>query len=63
MTVESPLVIVTRKLPEAVETRLMELFDAQFNPKTTAWPAPSWSNGKTADVLVPTVTTGSTAAC
>ena len=28
---ERPLVIVTRKLPEVVETRLRELFDARLN--------------------------------
>ena len=27
-----PLVIVTRKLPDAIETRMMELFDARLNP-------------------------------
>ncbi len=26
-----PLVIITRKLPEAVETRMRELFDARLN--------------------------------
>ena len=28
---KKPLVIVTRKLPEAVETRMRELFDARLN--------------------------------
>ena len=31
MTKKKPLVIVTRKLPEAIETRMMELFDARLN--------------------------------
>jgi glyoxylate reductase len=31
MPVKKPLVIVTRKLPEAVETRMRELFDARLN--------------------------------
>ena len=29
--IKKPLVIVTRKLPEAVETRMRELFDARLN--------------------------------
>ena len=29
-----PLVIVTRKLPEPVETRMRELFDARLNETT-----------------------------
>ena len=28
---KKPLVIVTRKLPDAIETRLMELFDTRLN--------------------------------
>ena len=28
---QKPLVIVTRKLPEIVETRMRELFDARLN--------------------------------
>ena len=31
MAARKPLVIVTRKLPEAVETRMRELFDARLN--------------------------------
>ena len=31
MVAKKPLVIVTRKLPEAVETRMRELFDARLN--------------------------------
>ena len=31
MPPQKPLVIVTRKLPDAIETRMMELFDARLN--------------------------------
>jgi glyoxylate reductase len=52
-----PLVIVTRKLPEPVESRMRELFDARFNesdrPMTHAELVESI---RAADVLVPTVT-------
>ena len=52
-----PLVVVTRKLPERVETRMCELFDAQLNlddrPMSQADLAEAM---KTADVLVPTIT-------
>ena len=52
-----PLVVVTRKLPDTVETRMRELFDAQLNlddkPMTQAELTEAV---KTADVLVPTVT-------
>ena len=54
---KKPLVIVTRKLPERVETRMRELFDARLNlddkPMTQAELAEAV---KVADVLVPTVT-------
>src|SRR6186713_1098673 len=54
---KKPLVIVTRKLPDSVETRMRELFDAQLNlgdkPMSQAELAAA---AKTADVLVPTVT-------
>ena len=54
---KKPLVIVTRKLPDRVETRMRELFDARLNlddkPMTQAELAEAV---KTADVLVPTVT-------
>ncbi len=52
-----PLVVVTRKLPDTVETRMRELFDARLNlddkPMTQAELVEAV---KTADVLVPTVT-------
>src|SRR6266516_5377637 len=51
------LVVVTRKLPDSIETRMRELFDARLNlddkPKTAAELA---ETVKSADVLVPTVT-------
>jgi glyoxylate reductase len=54
---KKPLVIVTRKLPEAVETRMRELFDARLNvddqPMSQAQLAEAV---RVADVLVPTVT-------
>ncbi len=52
-----PIVIVTRKLPDVVETRMRELFDARLNvddmPMTRAEITEAL---KIADVLVPTVT-------
>jgi len=54
---KKPLVIVTRKLPDSVETRMRELFDARLNlddePMSQAAIAAAI---ETADVLVPTVT-------
>ena len=56
-TTKKPLVIVTRKLPDVVETRMRELFDARLNladkPKSHAELIEAV---KLADVLVPTVT-------
>ncbi len=56
-SMKKPLVIVTRKLPDVVETRMRELFDARLNiddkPMTQAQLIEAM---KTADVLVPTVT-------
>ncbi|MGE0714041.1 MAG: 2-hydroxyacid dehydrogenase [Alphaproteobacteria bacterium] len=52
-----PVVVVTRKLPDVVETRMMELFDARLNvddqPMDEAALAAAMRH---ADVLVPTVT-------
>jgi len=54
---KKPLVVVTRKLPDSVETRMRELFDARLNlddkPLTQGELAEAV---KAADVLVPTVT-------
>src|SRR5882724_10780917 len=52
-----PQVVITRKLPERVETRMRELFDAQLNLDDTPMTAAALAEAmKTADVLVPTVT-------
>jgi glyoxylate reductase len=52
-----PLVVVTRKLPDPIETRMMELFQVKLNlddkPRTQA---ELIAAVKEADVLVPTVT-------
>jgi glyoxylate reductase len=57
MPKKKPLVVVTRRLPERVETRMCELFDARLNesdrPMTQAELAAA---AKSADVLVPTIT-------
>ncbi len=57
MAKKKPLVVVTRKLPHAIETRMMELFDVRLNlndePMSTA--QLSVAVGEV-DVLVPTVT-------
>ncbi|HLN22592.1 MAG TPA: D-glycerate dehydrogenase [Patescibacteria group bacterium] len=57
MAHKKPVVVVTRKLPDAIETRMMELFDARLNvddkPMTKAELIEA---AKIADVLVPTVT-------
>ncbi|MEL7103516.1 MAG: NAD(P)-dependent oxidoreductase, partial [Pseudomonadota bacterium] len=50
-------VIVTRRLPDAVELRLKELFDTELNPSDEAFtPEQLVDAVKRADVLVPTVT-------
>ena len=57
MPVKKPLVIVTRKLPEAIETRMMELFNTKLNPDDHPMSHAELVEAvKTADVLVPTVT-------
>ena len=54
---ERPIVIVTRKLPDVVETRLRELFDARLNLDDTPFSREELIKAvKTANVLVPTVT-------
>ena len=54
---KKPLVIVTRRLPDAIETRMRELFDAKLNLNDTPMPAGALMEAvKTADVLVPTIT-------
>src|SRR6266513_2836872 len=52
-----PLVVVTRKLPDSVETRMRELFDARLNLDDKPMSHADLAEAvKTADVLVPTVT-------
>ena len=52
-----PLVIVTRRLPEPVETRMRELFQTQLNIDDAPMkPAALIEAMQSADVLVPTVT-------
>jgi glyoxylate reductase len=54
---KKPLVIVTRRLPDVVETRMRELFDARLNVDDKPMTTPQLVEAlKTADVLVPTVT-------
>src|SRR5215216_146319 len=54
---KKPLVVVTRKLPDSIETRMRELFDARLNLDDTPLTAEQIAEAVcTADVLVPTVT-------
>ena len=57
MSYKKPLVVVTRKLPEIIETRMMELFDCQLNLDDHPMSREQLLDAvKRADVLVPTVT-------
>ncbi|MDE2355817.1 MAG: D-glycerate dehydrogenase [Alphaproteobacteria bacterium] len=57
MAPRKPKVIVTRKLPDAVETRMRELFDAELNlDDTPMGPEALAAALKRADVLAPTIT-------
>ncbi len=57
MTSIRPRVVVTRRLPDAIETRMMELFDAQLNLDDKAMSQAELAEAvRDADVLVPTVT-------
>ncbi len=52
-----PLVVVTRRLPDVVETRMRELFDARLNHEDTPLTGAALAQAlQEADVLVPTVT-------
>lgn len=54
---KKPVIIVTRKLPDVVETRMRELFDARLNVDDTPMThAQLVDAAKIADVIVPTVT-------
>ena len=57
MPTKKPLVIVTRKLPDVIETRMRELFDARLNVDDTPMSREQLIEAvQTADVIVPTVT-------
>jgi len=57
MSKKKPLVVVTRKLPAVVETRMRELFDAQLNIDDKPMSQAALVEAvKAADVLVPTIT-------
>ena len=57
MVRRKPRVVVTRKLPEAIETRMMELFDTRLNDSDTPLTKAALIEAiKTAEILVPTVT-------
>ncbi len=52
-----PLVVITRKLPDSIEVRMRELFDARLNADDRPLSQAELIDAvKTADVLVPTVT-------
>ena len=54
---KKPLVVITRKLPDPVETRMRELFDARLNLDDKPMSQPELVAAmREADVLVPTVT-------
>ncbi len=57
MPPKKPLVIVTRRLPDAIETRMMELFETRLNLEDKPLSQSQLIEAmKVADVLVPTVT-------
>ena len=57
MPQHKPLVVVTRRLPDTIETRMRELFKAALNINDQAMSRDELIEAvKTADVLVPTVT-------
>jgi glyoxylate reductase len=57
MVRRKPLVVVTRKLPEVIETRMMELFDTRLNDSDTPLTKAALIGAvKSAEILVPTVT-------
>ncbi|MCA1299681.1 2-hydroxyacid dehydrogenase [Stappia indica] len=57
MPKKKPLVVVTRKLPDVVETRMRELFETRLNEVDRPFSQADMVEAvKTADVIVPTVT-------
>ena len=56
MSQTKPSVILTRKLPDSIETRMRELFDTKLNEDDHALTTEELIEAvKTADVLVPTI--------
>jgi glyoxylate reductase len=52
-----PVVIVTRRLPDVIETRMMELFESRLNPDDQPMSKAALIEAvKSCDILVPTVT-------
>ncbi|HYN39301.1 MAG TPA: D-glycerate dehydrogenase [Rhodospirillales bacterium] len=63
MAKQKPLVVVTRRLPDVIETRMMELFDVRLNLTDELLTQERLIEAvRIADVLVPTVTDRITAA-
>ena len=57
MTTKKPIVFITRKLPDVIETRMMELFDARLNLDDHPLSKVELIEAaRQADVLVPTIT-------
>ncbi len=57
MVFKKPRVVVTRKLPDTIETRMMELFDVELNLDDRPMSVSQLINAvKSANVLVPTLT-------
>ena len=57
MARNKPLVVVTRKLPDIIESRMRELFEVRLNEADAPMTAAELGEAiRTADVLVPTVT-------
>jgi glyoxylate reductase len=57
MPAQKRTIVVTRKLPQLIETRMMELFDARLNRSDAPMSASAIAEAaRSADVLVPTVT-------
>jgi len=57
MTAKRPLVIVTRRLPDVIETRMMELFNCRLNETDASMGQAALVQAmQEAEVLVPTVT-------
>ena len=57
MAKQKPLVVVTRKLPDVIETRMMELFDVRLNLSNETFSLERLIESvRVADVMVPTVT-------